>query len=370
MHRDSLYFLGNSWSPGNKSRINSELTKAGDLNNGKWNWFFGGFVFRDTMILPNAMLTLAYDPTLTIPHNMAFMKTDTTIWSAFMNPSEQLKHHHLYPMDMDATTKILPDADISVRPYEYLEYTDKLLIAYRTYSIHQDTYTSQYNNSAGVICKSSILDTAEFISFPNSNAIGEDILLIDDAVFVLTNEKISNTQFKTTVYKSTDPSTDSTAWTEVLHYFSNNLARSFEYYYGYFYFGKGCNYEDDINQCGELIRIPTNCFGLCSYIGSNCDDYDICTMYEKIENDCTCVGIYQDIDDDGICDAFDCIPSLYLACLSPTNSFYQASQTIYSDGVIQMPMNIEFSAGEQIELQPDFEIKPNLIFHAYIADCN
>lgn len=388
--KDSLYILGNSWSTGDKSdmysgvhygdsnfnniqldMISSELDKAGASSNGRWNWFFGGIVFRDTLILPNAMLTLAYNPTLFIKDPIAFMKTDTTIWSAFMDPNEQLKHNNLYPVDINATTKVVPDADITVRPFEYLEYNNKLLVAYRTYSIFQSTYLNQYNNSAGMICKSSILDEAEFIAFPNANAVGEDMIVIDEVLYVLTNEKISNTQFKTQVYTSTNPSTDQTNWTEVLHYFSSNMARSFEYLNGYFYFGKGCNFGDDINQCGELIRIPTNCFGNCN-IGSLCDDYDLCTINEQINNNCNCEGVLKDSDNDGICDDYDCVPILDIPneSLSPYNSVYQASQTISSDAQIQVPINVEFVAGQEIDLLVKFEVVTDQIFHAYISPCN
>ncbi len=43
----------------------------------------------------------------------------------------------------------------------------------------------------------------------------------------------------------------------------------------------------------------------CQLTGDSCDDGDACTINDTYDADCTCVGEFQDSDDDGICDAED-----------------------------------------------------------------
>jgi len=64
-----------------------------------------------------------------------------------------------------------------------------------------------------------------------------------------------------------------------------------------------------------------------------CDDGDECTSDDNIDIDCNCVGIEEDVDDDGLCDALD--PCVFCADLTitqtilptlvngPTNSFWE-----------------------------------------------
>jgi len=43
-------------------------------------------------------------------------------------------------------------------------------------------------------------------------------------------------------------------------------------------------------------------------VGTPCDDNDDCTVYDILDVDCSCVGIYVDTDNDGVCDAEDICP--------------------------------------------------------------
>ena len=96
---------------------------------------------------------------------------------------------------------------------------------------------------------------AEKVQFPAPGAIGEDLLVMDNQIYALANEKISPTQFKVYGYVATQPTENSSSWTEVLHFSSENMARSFEYQDGYFYFGLGYNHGDEVADAGLLIRV-------------------------------------------------------------------------------------------------------------------
>ena len=48
----------------------------------------------------------------------------------------------------------------------------------------------------------------------------------------------------------------------------------------------------------------------CTLIGQNCDDGDDCTINDRYDANCNCVGTLQDSDNDGICDSQDSCPNL------------------------------------------------------------
>ena len=58
----------------------------------------------------------------------------------------------------------------------------------------------------------------------------------------------------------------------------------------------GDGIPDDCDDCNDSI------FGLA------CDDEDDCTEEDSFDEDCNCIGIFMDGDDDGICDAEDICP--------------------------------------------------------------
>jgi len=44
------------------------------------------------------------------------------------------------------------------------------------------------------------------------------------------------------------------------------------------------------------------------FAGIPCDDNDDCTVFDKLDADCNCLGTFLDIDNDGVCDADDVCP--------------------------------------------------------------
>ena len=68
--------------------------------------------------------------------------------------------------------------------------------------------------------------------------------------------------------------------------------------------------NDQINANCECVGStdPNYCPGLDAFIGEACDDGDDCTVSDIVTEDCDCVGVFQDSDEDGICDAEDVCP--------------------------------------------------------------
>ena len=68
--------------------------------------------------------------------------------------------------------------------------------------------------------------------------------------------------------------------------------------------------NDTINEDCECVGviIPDYCAELDLFIGDTCDDDDNCTISDTVNDDCECVGVFQDSDDDTICDAEDNCP--------------------------------------------------------------
>jgi len=241
----------------NKQWLTSELTQALPYTNNRWNWFFGFLAIDSTLILPNAMFTKAFNPNLTIQEN-AFYQIDTMglHWSAYQSPSQQLQHFQFYPVDTLATSPV-DEAGIltSLRPHAHVQFKGKALYTLRSYSLFNTYYQEAYNNSCGMVLKDSLSAPAQFVTFPDAAAIGEDLLLIEDRLYALTNSRLAGGQFKVSIYATDQPSAKANDWVEVLHFISDTMARSFEYHQGYFYFGLGRNEGDAENQAGQLLRI-------------------------------------------------------------------------------------------------------------------
>lgn len=269
------YLVGNTRCPGSKelncagiitttdfsqnytnTLLQAELSRTA-LNNGRWNWFFGLMEVDSQLVIPNAMFTKAYHPNLTIKNNLLYLVNSDGIltWSAYQSPSTQLTHPHFYTVDTTSTTIDTAGVLISLRVFEHASYHNKTLFTLRTYSMFNAYYQAQYNNSAGLMLKDSLRGAAKNVNFPAANAMGEDLKIIDGQLYVLANEKISQDSFHIYVYTTTTPSEAATSWTEVLQFDSKNMARSFEYADGFFYFGLGFNQGDAVNNAGEVIRV-------------------------------------------------------------------------------------------------------------------
>jgi hypothetical protein len=147
--------------------------------------------------------------------------------------------------------------DIIYRIWNPVEYTTFLVYTVRSHSYSATKYNKAHMKSLGVYIKRDLGISPVRITFPDHNSLGEDILIIDQNLYVLANTKIGNGKFITYIYRASKQNFPD-AWEEVLHFKSSNLARSFEYLNQTFYFGLGHNYGDKINQSGQILSYLNN----------------------------------------------------------------------------------------------------------------
>ena len=83
---------------------------------------------------------------------------------------------------------------------------------------------------------------------------------------------------------------------------------------------------------------------------------------------CGCLKADVDTNMDGICD-LPCLTNLYVNLFGNGNAIYEVSNLITSDAVLSSSNYVEFSAGNTIQLNPDFEVKAGASLHAYILGC-
>ncbi|MEM8907297.1 MAG: HYR domain-containing protein, partial [Bacteroidota bacterium] len=64
--------------------------------------------------------------------------------------------------------------------------------------------------------------------------------------------------------------------------------------------------SDDCNNtelCAFQVTVTSGCFE------QSCDDGDPCTINDQFDEDCNCVGTFEDSDNDGVCNIEDCEPN-------------------------------------------------------------
>jgi len=141
-------------------------------------------------------------------------------------------------------------------------------------------------------------------------------------------------------------------------------------------YDSNCECSGGFFQDSDNDRI-CNAYDICpnfndNLIGTACDDGDVCTEGETYDISCNCSGgTFQDSDNDGICDAEEvCQEYDILNDNSIINFDIAVSGYIQNNCRIQPGANIEYKAGDYIELTDGFEVEINTDFEAKIEDCN
>ena len=105
-------------------------------------------------------------------------------------------------------------------------------------------------------------------------------------------------------------------------------------------------------------------------VGAPCNDGSNCTMYDAYDTQCNCQGILIDLNHNGICDLNDlCNDQEYVNTFSGDN-MTMAKQTIISTGTASVASSVMFSAGNEIVLEPGFEIPFGTSFESLMVGCN
>jgi hypothetical protein len=143
-------------------------------------------------------------------------------------------------------------SDVIYCPWHPVEFKKALVYPVRSYSYYNRNYHQEYMNSIGFYVKPALGVTPFSVVFPDGRSVGEDVLIIDNQLYAISNARVAKDKFIVYVYKTDDP-TVAENWQEVLHFRSTNKVRSFEYLDGTFYFGLGQDYGDLIGKAGEIL---------------------------------------------------------------------------------------------------------------------
>lgn len=133
------------------------------------------------------------------------------------------------------------------------------------------------------------------------------------------------------------------------------------------------SYENSDTNGRPVLCLTVSTIGNCT-VGAACDDGDACTVNDTLDMDCNCVGIFQDSDNDSVCDADDLCDGYSDISLDIDNdpsidSTYQAVDSIYSDAKINSGLAVNYRAGTVIVLGDGFEAEVGSIFSARLVDC-
>ncbi|MGF1531447.1 MAG: cadherin repeat domain-containing protein [Puniceicoccaceae bacterium] len=133
---------------------------------------------------------------------------------------------------------------------------NRLVYSLRAYSLtsYNNYYTRYYQATLGAYVKTQLQGEPIFIQFPTRLlALGEDVLELDGAFYVLATTKVANNNFIISVHRSSTPEVSS-SWQELFHFNTVSRAKSFEYVNGIFYFGLGADDGENTSAAGDLLR--------------------------------------------------------------------------------------------------------------------
>ncbi|GAB4523012.1 MAG: hypothetical protein Tsb0014_00110 [Pleurocapsa sp.] len=208
-----------------------------------FNWFFSVFSYQDRIYAPTSLLRDIENYASTI----AVYNPETKKF--ILEPN--LKNDEFIPARQIGKNRGKYGMYVIYRLWNPVEFKDYLIYPVRSYANVPEYYEQFYMNSLGMYLKEEIGKSPQKIKLPHK-AIGEDVLIIDDELYVLANKRKSRNEFIIYVYKTNNPA-NNRKWQKVLDFPSTNKARSFEYLDGKFYFGLGQDYGDAIANSGDIL---------------------------------------------------------------------------------------------------------------------
>lgn len=102
--------------------------------------------------------------------------------------------------------------------------------------------------------------------------------------------------------------------------------------------------------------------------GDLCDDEDICTKNDNLDENCECQGVLIDMNQNGLCDVIENCPDIVLADTIST-SYSSAQQLILASKAYDQSSAVIFNSGQEILLNPGFEIRAGSTFETASTGC-
>lgn len=218
----------------------SQLAKADIVD---YNWFFSVFEYRDKIYAISSLLRDFgnYSGAISVynPQNKKF------------EIDFNLRNDEFIPASIIGKSDVQQGTYIIYRIWNPVQFQNYLVYPVRSYSNNKAYYERAYMNSLGIYYKQKIGETPQAVELPDG-AVGEDILIIDNELYILANQKQANDRFMVYVYR-TEHISSKIKWQKVLEFSSSNKARSFEYLKDKFYFGLGQDYNEPIGNSGDLV---------------------------------------------------------------------------------------------------------------------
>lgn len=207
-----------------------------------YNWFFTVFQYQERILATNSLLRDA--------DNYSGAITEYNSQSQQFVLNFELQNDEMIPKNwLGRNSKY--GIKVIYRPWKPVEFQNHLVYPVRSYSILSDNYRQAYMNSLGFFDKSGMGKSPRTLRLPH-RALGEDVLVIEDELYVLANKKRRDGKFIVSVYQ-TDRLDRRIKWQQVVQFKSTNKARSFEYLDGTFYFGLGQDYGEAIANSGDIL---------------------------------------------------------------------------------------------------------------------
>ena len=208
-----------------------------------FNWFLAVFSYKNKIYAPTTLLRDVENYANTIA------VYDETKQKFVLDPN--LKNDEFIPARQIGMNRSKQGMYVIYRIWNPVEFQDYLIYSVRSYSNNSQNYEKAYMNSLGMYIKKDMGKTPKRLRLPR-RAIGEDLLVMGDELYVLANRKKFGDRHIISVYKTSNPN-NRRAWKEVLSFESTNKARSFEFLEGKFYFGLGQDYGEAIANSGDIL---------------------------------------------------------------------------------------------------------------------
>jgi len=103
---------------------------------------------------------------------------------------------------------------------------------------------------------------------------------------------------------------------------------------------------------------------------TTCDDGDPCTENDLYDENCNCVGSLLDTNGNGVCDIIDsCIEDGSIVSTISNDTIIAVQEFIAAHGPLNANSKVIFSAGEDLILNPGFEVSYGTTFQGIVMDC-